>query len=219
MKRILFLIASALAVAAVAGCGLSKTNSRSDSDQYATEKRDGFGFREIRAGRDVILIVEVQKEYDVAVEGPEKLLRDVKTEVSGETLIITTGGEITPSNKMRLKISTPELLNLELWGASEATVRSVSGDSLKLQVGGSSSLTIDGRTKKLDATANGASRIDGENLKTETAEVRANGSSEITCFVADDLTAEAFGASTVFYLGDPKNVKPAVAGAGEVRKK
>lgn len=113
----------------------------------------------------------------------------------------------------------PELLSLELWGASEATVTKAKSDSLKIQAGGTSAVKIDGETKSLTATANGASKIDAENLKTENAEVKAAGTSEIIVSAENDLNAEAFGASTIYYLGEPKNLKQNVVGASEVRKK
>jgi hypothetical protein len=114
----------------------------------------------------------------------------------------------------------PELNAIQLWGASEATITKVKSQSIKIQAGGSSALKIDGETKSLTANAEGASKIDAENLKSEKAEVKAAGASQITVSASTDLDAKAFGASTVFYIGDPKNpIKQDVVGASEVRKK
>jgi hypothetical protein len=201
------------------GCGTSNSNSKKTSEKYVSETRADAGFRQIKAGSAVILIISVQEEFAVTVEGEESLVKAVKTKVEGETLVISTGGNISPANKIRLKISLPELVDLELWGASEATVTKVKSNSLKLQTGSASSIKIDGETKSLTANANGTSKIDAENLKTEKTEARSAGTSEITVFVTGDLNAEAYGASTIFYLGEPKNVKQDFAGAGEIRKK
>jgi hypothetical protein len=219
MKKIILTIFFAVFIISNSACSTFKSDDKRVSEKYASEPRNEFGFREIKAGNAVILIISVQKEFGITVEGEENLLKDVKTEVKGETLVISTKGNISSTNKIRLKIAMPELLNLELWGASEATVTDVQSNSLKIQAGGTSKLTIDGTAKSLDAAASGASQIDAENLKTETAEVSAKGTSDVTIFVVNDLTAEAFGASTVYYLGEPKNIKPTIAGAGEIRKK
>jgi hypothetical protein len=220
MKKFIFFLLIVSLGGLVSNCNLLGRNARQGADKYASETRHEFGFREIKAGNAVILIISVQEEFAVAVEGEEEFLKDVKTEVNGETLVISTkGNKISPTNKVRLRISMPELLALELWGASEATVTKAKSDSLKLQIGGSSVLKIDGETKSLTAAANGVSKIDAENLKTENAEVRAAGTSEIIVSAANDLTADALGASTIIYAGDPKNLKPNIAGAGEVRKK
>lgn len=220
MKKITFVIFIAFLAGLISSCNLINSGGKKDSGKFASEKRTDFGFREIKAGNAVILIISVQEEFGVTVEGDESLLKDVKTEVKGETLEISIkGNKISSTNKIRLKISMPELLSLELWGASEATVTKAKSDSLKIQVGGTSVVKIDGETKSLTANANGASKIDAENLKTENAEVKAAGTSEIIVSAANDLTAEAFGASTVYYVGEPKNLKQNIVGASEVRKK
>ena len=220
MKKIFSTIFFACFIVSMSACSLSNPDGKKGAEKYASEKRNEFGFREIKAGNAVILIISVQEEFGISVEGDENLLKDVKTEVEGETLTISTkGNKISPTNKIRLKISMPELLSLELWGASEATVTKAKSDALKIQAGGTSVIKIDGETKSLTATANGASRIDAENLKSENAEVKTAGTSEIIVFASNDLNAEAFGASTVYYAGEPKNLKQNIAGTSEIRKK
>ena len=217
MKKIGLLIFTLLFIVFAAGCGTAEPEKT--SEKYASEIRPDANFKEIKAGNAVVLIISVQEQFGVTVEGEEKLFKDVKTSVEGETLVIKTGGNISGENKVRLKISMPELGRLELWGASEAIVKDVKSNSLKIQAGGTSMVKIDGETKSLTANADGSSSIDAENLKAEKAEARAAGASEITLSVSDDLYAEAYGASTVFYVGEPKNLRQDKAGAGEIRKK
>jgi hypothetical protein len=219
MRKPALLIFIAFLISLGANCDIAKTNDKKASPNYTSEPRDDFGFRQIKAGNNVILIVSVQEEFAVTVEGEKELLGEVKTKTEGETLVISTSGKISPGKKIRLRISMPELLGLELWGASEATVTNVKSDSIKLQIGGSSTLQISGETKSLTAAANGASKIDAENLKTENADVKTAGTSEITVSAANDLTAEALGASTVYYTSEPKNIKQNIIGTSEIRKK
>ncbi|MEP6902816.1 MAG: head GIN domain-containing protein [Actinomycetota bacterium] len=219
MKKIILTIFFAFFIVSISACNAAKSDDKKSSEKYASETRNEFGFREVKAGNAVNLIISVQKEFSITVEGEEGLLKDVKTEVKGETLVISTSGKISPTNKVRLKISMPELLNLELWGASEATVTDIKNDSLKLQAGGTSKIKIDGETKSLEATANGASTIDAENLKTENSEANTAGASEIMVSVSNELNAKALGASTIYYVGEPKNVKQNVIGTSEIRKK
>ena len=219
MKKFGLLIFTAFLIVFTASCNIFTPVGEKSTEKYTSETRADAGFREIKAGSAVILIITVQEEFAVTVEGEANLVKDLKTDVKGETLVISTGSSISTANKVRLKISMPELTALELWGASEATVTKVKSNSLKLQTGSTSRIKIDGETKSLTANANGTSWIDAESLKAETAETRAAGSSEISVSVTDDLFAEAYGASTVFYTGEPKNLKQAKAGAGEIRKK
>jgi hypothetical protein len=219
MRIVGLLIFTAFLIGLAASCNSVNPDYKKTGEKFVSEIRADAGFKEIKAGNAVILIISVQEQFAVTVEGEESLLKAVKTEVKGEMLVISTGGNISPENKVRLKISMPELTNLELWGASEATVTNVRSSSLKIQTGSTSSVKIDGETEKLAANANGTSRIDAENLKAANAEVRAAGTSEITVSASNELSAEAYGASTVFYTGEPKILKQDFAGAGEIRKK
>lgn len=219
MEMLRVLLFSVFLLGSLTGCGFNKSGGTNASGKYAAEKRSDFGFREIKAGNAVVLIITVQEEYAVTIEGEEKFFSDVQTEVVGETLTITTKGKISPANKIRLKISMPELLSLELWGASKATVTNAKSDSLKLQAGGTSTLKIDGVVKTLTVAANGAGKIDAENFRTEKTQAKSAGSSEIRLYATEELEAEAFGASMIVYAGEPKIFKPNIAGSGEIRKK
>src|SRR5215204_1660284 len=203
MKNVGLLILIMLLIGLAAGCDAAKSISDKNSQKYVSEMRADANFKEIKAGNAVVLMISVQEEFAVTLEGEENLLKDVKTKVEGDTLVISTKGAISPTNKIRVKISMPELLALELWGASEASVTNTKSDSLKLQVGGSSKVTVGGETKSFTAAANGASKIDAENLKAENADVKTAGTSEIT----------------VYYTSEPKNLKQNLIGTSEIRKK
>lgn len=219
MKKSCLLILAMLLHGLAVGCNIAATNNEKPSEKYTSKTRPDANFKEIKAGNAVVLIVTVQDEFGVTIEGEEKLLKDVKTKVEGETLVISTVGNIASGNKVRLKISMPELAGIELWGASEAIVTNVKSESVKFQTGGTSFIKVDGETKSLTANATGASTIDAEKLKSEKAEANAAGSSQIMVSASNDLLAEAYGASTVSYGGETKNVKQNVAGSGEVRKR
>lgn len=208
-----------LALSLITACNFGKSGDKSDTANYASEKRDGFGFSEIKANGAVNLIITVESGFDVTVEGEEKLFKNLKTEVKGETLEIKTTGNFNSENKLRVKISLPELKNLEITGASEGVVKNVKADEFKLRVAGSSKLTIDGETNKLEITANGASTIDAENLKATDAKAKVAGASTITMSVSNELEAESLGASNIYYVGKPKKVEKDVTGAGEIREK
>ncbi len=210
-----FLIPLIVLVIVAAGC----RKSTEVQPQFSTESRSDFGFRGINAGNAISLIVVVGEEFSITVEGQTDLLKEVKTGVNDEILVIKTTDKISPANKLRLKISMPELRSLELWGSSNATVSNVSGYSLKLQSGGSSSIVIDGRSEAIEVNATGSGKIDGENLRCRNAVVKASGASTVTLAVSEELVAESLGASNVLYVGNPKTIKRNIVGAGEIREK
>jgi len=215
MKKLLFfvvlagLLAACSSITGIQGSGTSKTETRNVS-----------GFKEIKANGAINLEVSIKPEYSVTVEADDNLLEHINTDVNGDTLIIENRGEkINPKRKINVRITMPELVDLEINGASAGSVAGVKTDKLHLSISGASKLKIDGEIRELKAQVAGASSIDAESLKTENANVEASGASSMTVNAAGDLSANASGASSVKYIGEPKSLKQNSSGASSVKKK
>jgi hypothetical protein len=218
MKKTVLVIVILLIVLA-AGCKIENIGGVKGSGNVKTESRSAAGFKEIKAENAVELEITVQKDFSLTIEADDNLLDQVKTEVSGGTLTISTKDSITAKNKIKIKLSLPELTGLDISGASTANVFAVKTDSLKLNASGASKIKVDGEVKSLEAIASGASGIDAENLKTENAKANSSGASQITVSPTGDLDAEASGASLVTYTIEPKSIKQNASGASTIRKK
>jgi hypothetical protein len=215
MKKLLFfvLLAGLLTacnnITGIRGSGTPKTETRNVS-----------GFKEIKANGAINLEVSFKPEYSLTIEADDNLLEYINTDVNGGTLVIESRGQkINPKSKINVTITMPELVNLEINGASTGSVAGVKADKLHLSISGASKLKIDGEVRELKATAAGASSIDAEGLKTENANVDASGASNITVNASGDLSANASGASSVKYIGEPKSLKQNSSGASSVKKK
>ena len=222
MKKIglvIFAIALLIGVMSAMKCSNGNLSSVQGSGNIQSEKRDVSGFMEIEASGAINLEIVAQKDFSVEVEADDNLLQYIKTEISGDTLKVFTKDRISPRNKLVVKISMPELTALDVSGASGATVSNVKTDSLKLEASGASKIKIDGEANSLESEASGASTIDAEGLKVENADVEANGASNTTVSATNELKANASGASTIYYTGEPKNISPKSSGASSVKKK
>ncbi len=220
MKKTAFAIfVVSLLIGSSLSCKVENFGGISGSGNAKTETRKVSGFKEIKGENAVNLEIIVQKEFSLSIEADDNLLEHIKTEVSGNTLTIATKDNISQKTKITVKISLPELTNLDVSGASSAKISGAKTDSLKLNASGASKIKIDGEVKSIDAIANGASGIDAENLKTENAKVNASGASNITVSPTGDLDADASGASSVIYMGEPKNIKQNSSGASTIKKK
>jgi hypothetical protein len=215
MKKLLFFVALAVLLVAcnnitgIRGSGTSKTETRNVS-----------GFKEIKANGAIDLDVTFKPEYSLTIEADDNLLEYITTDVNGGTLIIESRDEkINPKRKINVRITMPELVGLEINGASTGSVAGVKTDKLDLSINGASRLKIDGEVRELKVKAVGASSVDAEGLKTENANVDASGASSITVNATGDLSANASGASSVKYVGEPKNLKQNSSGASSVKKK
>ena len=213
-----FLIALA---AATLGCGVKNFNIAGikGSGSIKTENRSVSGFKKIKTGGSVKLDVTVQKDFSVSVETDDNILALVTTEVDGETLIIGSKENISPSSATNIRISMPDLVDLDLSGASSGNVTGIKTDSMEVEISGASKIKLDGEVKSLKAIASGASKIDAENLKAQEVKADASGASTVTVTAANEADLNASGASTVYYGGDPKNLKQNSSGASSIKKK
>ncbi len=200
-------------------CNVETSGGIKGSGNSKTEKRNVADFSKIEASDAVNLEIVAQKDFDVEVEADDNLLPLIKTEVSGDTLKISTSGNTSAKTKATIKISLPKLDSLDVSGASAAVVSNVKTDSLDLEASGASKIKISGEANNLDAEASGASGIDAEGLTVSNADVKADGASSATISVTNELKADASGASSVYYTGEPKNIEPKTSGASSIKKK
>ncbi len=201
------------------GCNIGNIGGIKGSGTVKSEIRNVSGFKKIKAENALTIEIIVQKDFSVAIEADDNLLPLIITEVSGDTLKISSKEKFSTKNNLTIKISMPELVDLNVSGATSATVSGVKTESLKLDASGASKIKISGEVKNLNANASGASGIDAENLKTENAEVEASGASSATVAPTGDLNANASGASGIIYAGEPKNIKQDASGMSSVKKK
>lgn len=189
------------------------------SGNVQTEKRNVADFKAIDVGGVFEVEVVAQKEFSVEVEADDNLLQFIKTEVNGDTLVIKADKRFSTKSPIRVKISAPNIENLEVSGASKLSLANLKNDFLKVDASGASKIKVDGETKNLDIELSGESRFDAENLKSENATVDASGASNASVNVSGDLKADLSGASNVTYSGNPKNLDKKTSGASSVRGK
>ncbi len=222
MKKIgLFVFISALAIGVISAISCSYGNMLGvqGSGNSKSEKRNVSDFTGVDAGGAMTVEITAQKDFSVEVEADDNLLSLIKTEVSGGTLKISMKDRISPKNKIRIKISMPELNDLDISGATNALVSNVKTDSLRLEASGASKISVNGEANSLESDASGASSIDAVNLKVEDAEVEASGASNTTVSATNKLKADASGASTIYYTGEPKNLSQKTSGASSIKRK
>jgi hypothetical protein len=189
------------------------------SGNIVNEKRNLGDFNAIEVGGVFEVEVVAQKEFSVEVEADDNLLQFIKTEVNGDTLEIKTTKRISPKNTIHVRISAPNIENLQVSGVSKVSLANLKNDSLKVDASGASKIKVDGETGNLEVELSGASRLDAENLKSENANVDGSGASSASVNVSGDLKADLSGASKVTYSGNPRNLEKSTSGASCVRGK
>lgn len=232
MKKIgfiVFIVAIIIGVTFGSFFGWGKTSARifnfsidfggvKGSGNVVSEKRNIAGFKAIEVGGIFEVEVVAQKDFSVEVEADDNLMQFVKTEVRNGTLEISTDKKVSTKN-LRVRISAPDIDNLDVSGVAKVSVANLKNDSLKVETSGASKVKVDGETRNLDADLSGASRIDAESLRAENVNVDGSGASNANVNVSGDLKADLSGASKVTYVGNPRNLEKSTSGASSVKGK
>lgn len=216
---LLFILTLSIGLAATTNCSFGNFSGVPGSGNAKKETRSVSGFKRIEAGGAVNLSITLGGDFSVSVEADDNLLPLILTETSGDTLKISSKENFSPKTKINVQITMPEITGLQISGASNAVVANVKGDEIDLKASGASKIKITGEAKSVKTDASGASTIDAESLSTENAEADSSGASTIIVAPTGDLNAKASGASSVYYTGEPKNIKQDISGASSIKKK
>jgi hypothetical protein len=189
------------------------------SGNSASETRDLRDFHAIEVGGIFKVEVVAQKDFAVQVEADDNLLKLIETEVRDGVLVIKTTKKISPKRPMIVRISAPQINDLQVSGAASISVQDLKNARLNVDASGASKVKVSGESTALNVDASGASNIDAASLASETAVVDASGASRAEVNVSRELKADASGASKVTYAGAPASVIEKTSGASSVRLK
>jgi hypothetical protein len=209
------------------GSGVERTETRSVSTFKGVEVGGAFDV-EITCGADT----------KVEIIGDDNLLDEIETEVRGGVLNIETRKSISPKLKMRIRITTPDLVSLSSSGASDVVISGVKNEKfsvetsgagsvkasiqtndLRIETSGAGDVNINGSAKTLTMETSGAADINARDLKAEKVRVDVSGAGDVSVSVSEELNVTVSGAGDVQYYGNPKVVNQDVSGAGSLRKK
>jgi Putative auto-transporter adhesin, head GIN domain len=121
------------------------------------------------------------------------------------------------SNVLVAGIMELPMLNIKISGASDFKGQLNIGE-LNVKLSGASDMRLSGTVKNINVECSGASDFKSYDLIAETGSVKASGASDISITVSKEITANASGASNVFYKGDAIVKEKHTSGASSVAK-
>lgn len=191
-------------------------NGVKGSGNIKTEQRDVAEFKSVKVGGAIVVEITAQKDYSLEVEGDDNILPLITTEFDGDTLKIRSEKGYSTSTPIKVKISAPNIEDLDLSGASKVSIVNLDNESLNVDTNGASKISCEGKTKNLTVDMSGASNFDSEKLSAENVSVDSSGASKASVSVKDSLKAELSGASKVVYYGNPTNIEKTTSGASSI---
>jgi hypothetical protein len=209
-----------------------------------SETRKVKDFTRVSFGVAGDLNIKFGSEFNLVIEGPERVVRETITEVNGDRLVIKRDNWRMNFNgeKVTINLTMPEIKGLGVSGSGKATVidRIKDADHLELNVSGSgrivtSDLEADnldcgisgsgdiklggnGSVDRGDVSISGSGSFSGDSVEIDHLVVSVSGSGDCYCKVGDSLEARVSGSGNVTYSGNPK-VDARVSGSGHVRSR
>ncbi len=135
---------------------------------------------------DFCLFCNNSQQLDITITMPK--LESIKA--SGA---VTVNASSFTSNDLSLDVSGVSKLELP-----------VTGQNVRIEESGASSVTLSGVTEVLNIDTSGVSKLDGSNSVAKNVTVKTSGASDIRVNASATLDVDASGVSKVYYRGTPK---------------
>jgi hypothetical protein len=201
------------AIAVIVGC--SRSGIKGDGSQTTTNRLVGdFSALEVKGAYQ---IKWSSGKPALTISTDQNLLPLITTIVTGNTLQIDWKENLRPTKGITLDISSSSLTDVRMHGAVSLTASKLSGDDLKLESNGASSIRVDGSVTNLEAELSGAGTLNAKSLQTQTAKVSLSGACYADVTVSEKLDASISGAGVLTYGGNPKSVEKNVGGVGRIQ--
>jgi len=219
MKKFAPLILLVLLLPLVAtGCHHAMFTEIKGNGKRELQKRQVAPFTSISTNGAFTIEVTCKKDSSLEVEGEENVLGFVKTEVNSNILRVENSQSYSVSEPILVRISVPNLEGLSVNGAGHINVKGMDNDKFEIDSNGAPTITVSGKTKMLDVGANGAGKVDAQNLHATRAVVDARGVARVDIDVSDQLDVDISGPSSVTYNGNP-TVNKKINGPGKLTRK
>lgn len=188
------------------------------SSQAAEQVRNASPFKTINARGPVSLVVEVGKAHSIRVEGSQKFIDRVTTEIVGGELRLgyKEKNNVNISDEDRVVVTLPELTHFTGEGAGLVILNKVRGERFDVDYRGAGSLQMNGRVERLRLSAEGVGEVDAKGLITQDADVSFRGIGAVSVHAKNRLQAEVQGMGELTYYGNPRSLSKSVSGIGSV---
>lgn len=109
-------------------------------------------------------------------------------------------------------------LAVELSGAGQANLQSLSADSLQVTLSGGGSIVVAGKAQRQSVALSGVGQYDAGQLQSQDAHVVISGAGNAKVWVTDELEVRLSGIGSVEYYGDPAMHRSGWGGLGTIRR-
>lgn len=209
------------------------------------ETRDVGNFEWIAMNISGKVYVTQGDKDEVIIEALERDLREIRTEVHGGRLSISTESDRSwfswgdkLEGKVNVYITVRQLRGASVSGSGDIISQSLiktedfdasisgSGDikleldarTIESRISGSGNIELKGSAEKARLGISGSGKYYADDLKVDDYNISITGSGKASINIYGDLDVRIAGSGSVYYSGDPTDINSRVSGSGRVRR-
>lgn len=219
----------------ITACNKNKIKCTGDSEKDHTVAN----FNKVTVSDNFNVYITKGTSFAMKAKGCTENINDLKVAVESNILKIQYKSSKMHEEGLDIFITMPELAKLDASGAAKATINGMAGQIPAMQIvlsgasegtvngsatemlfnlSGASKLEIIGTANVLTGDLSGASLLKSYGLVSKQTDINASGASEAYVTAQDKLYAEASGASTIRYKGNPPVIYTNTTGSSRVIK-
>lgn len=232
MEKIFLSLVSVSFLLCINGCSIICEEGQGT---FETEQRTPGEFKEISLDIPADVTVVRGDAHLVTLEAEENLLGNIELSLKGKILSIGADPCINPTKKVRIRITLPELDQLEVNGSGNIIVPDTfQVKNIKLQINGSGDINAKLIAAKIESEINGSGNVElggsantheidirgsgnvkASALPSNSTDISVNGSGDVFAYTIQDLDVHINGSGSVHYRGKP-SVSTKINGSGKV---
>lgn len=187
-----------------------------------TETRDVADFDAISLRGSARLVVHIGDKTSVSIEGPERIVKKLTTDVDGDTLHIRNSRKEwvfgDSESRLTINVTMPALNELQLEGSNDVRLSGFNGGSSTIEIEGAANLVAKGKLDELVVHMQGAGRANLRDLVANDAKVTVDGVGSVHVNATESLDATMNGVGAILYSGAPHEVSTSMNGVGTISK-
>jgi hypothetical protein len=166
------------------------------------------------------LEITVGEAESVVIEGREKMVSRVETDVRGDTLYLQSKPKdwfiSNGRPRVTIKVTVPRLESLKVEGGNDVRIAGFNGGDSRIKLAGATHLEAQGTLDELEMHMAGAGHADLSKLVADEAEVTVDGVGSVVVHPKDTLDATMNGVGAILYTGSPREVNTRMNGLGTI---
>ncbi|MFP3275546.1 MAG: DUF2807 domain-containing protein [Paraburkholderia sp.] len=181
-----------------------------------TEARQAGKFSGISLDAPVQVSVSIGATPSISVSGPADVVPLVLTTVHDNVLDITLKERVILTKPVKVVITTPSLLAIDLSGSGSLNASGISGDSLNLSVSGSGTVVAAGNVNMVNVAIKGSGGVDVRAVHAKGLNASVQGSGDLRGYASTSAIINVAGSGDVRIRGNPPARIVNRSGSGDV---